>query len=132
MPSVASAKVVQITGINLKATGTTAVLPATSGFKCIVLKAMFVTQTLSGAGLGPSVSLGSNSTTYDNVLFDKTLSANAVGETQSIAATGGATNYQQLADIGTNGLKFNVKTAAAAGLSVMTGDLYVEYILTPL
>ncbi len=124
------ARVFKVAGINVKSTGTTDIISASagSGKKCVVLSCKVVTASLTGTGTGPTVSLGSNSSTYDNVLYDKTLSVNA-SEVQNVAPTGGATNYQQLADIGTNGLKFNVKSAAGAGVTAMTVDVYVEAVL---
>lgn len=96
-----------VKNIELTLTGTTQVLNTYSEKKFIPYSARAVLTTYtSGTGdTAPSISIGNNSTTYDNVVSDTTLSSPVVNKVYELTLVTGAN-----VDVSSNNLLLNVNT----------------------
>lgn len=97
--------------INLKATGTTVIVPAQASKKVLPLR-MYFLRTSTGSGTRPTISLGTLASGFFNITSMASFGESLASADEIIELLYNATTKKVLLSIGTNGVTFNVTAAS--------------------
>lgn len=112
------------TGVNLKNTGLTTVVPAISGKKFIVTRVYVEITALTGAGTPPTMqAVGLINGDTAGILAGPTALLDDVVGGVTYLAVGQASGSFWAADLGT---AISIQATAAGTVTTMTGSVYVE------
>lgn len=116
------------TAIDLKATGATIIVSAASGKKFIPIAVRLYITTKTAATIGPTVSVGTNSATFDNLCAAQTAQVSTLSApfVEVLLMNGGATTEVPVLDL-TNPIKLNVSVAATG--TALQGILLIEGLI---
>lgn len=115
--------------VDLKSASSTSVVDATSGKRILVLGAWLESTAKSGAGLNASISLGSNSTAFDNLSTNRSVTTDSGKSTELILGTATNNSRWNVVDISSTGLNIKVNTASTFTTDTVT--VWIEAVILP-
>ena len=116
-----------VDGVNMKTTGTVSIISARAK-RLLVAQIFIVTRTRTGSGSGATLSFGSNSTSFDNVVGGvggSLTNQTAIGGVNFVITVALPTSeYREFCDLTTSGFKLNITTGST--YTTETADIWVE------
>jgi hypothetical protein len=113
--------------IDLTTTGVYVIIPPIAARMGRIVTAQFEIKTITSSTVSPTLSLGTNSASFNNAAASQTVAGLTTGAAESLQSITGATNSNL--DLTTSGLQLNVTGGATA--TALTARLIATYYLVP-